>query len=83
MDRRIRIVRFDKLFPIHVGIIPDKSYSPRSINNNPVQFFKVEGISPMKLLLLNFNDRILLKEPIEVEMLPDNLLFVKLRISKF
>ena len=81
LDLRLRIARLGKLFPNHVGIVSDRLFSPKSMAPNLVQFFKFTSISPTNLFLFNFKDRILFREPMEGGTLPDNLLFVKIRVS--
>ena len=80
LDRRKKITKFGWLLPNHIGICPNKLSCPRFINFNLVQFFKDEGISPLKLLLLKSIVSILSSKPIDLGIFPKKWLFSNLRI---
>ncbi|ESR60334.1 hypothetical protein CICLE_v10017288mg [Citrus x clementina] len=73
-DRRRKIHR-DVLFPSHVGMLPESLLYPRSRVRMVVQFCKVEGISPDRRLLLSIKNLRYRREPMELGISLDKLLF--------
>ncbi|KAG5051187.1 hypothetical protein GLYMA_02G084200v4 [Glycine max] len=67
--------------PIHDGIGPDNLFSPTSNIIKLLQFFKVEGNSPIKLLFPKTKASNLTRIPRDVGIFPDNLLLLKSRNS--
>ena len=80
LDLRLRMINKDILSPIHVGIFPDNVFSCKCINLNLVQFHRDQGNSPEKLLLFNSNVISRVKEPKELGISPNKLLWAKFRI---
>jgi hypothetical protein len=84
-DGRRRIINCGRLVPIHAGILPDSLFSPKSITLSEEQFINDTGNSPMKLLFWKCNDvrELYFQQifPKDLGILPERLLFAKLRCS--
>ncbi|KAJ0623919.1 hypothetical protein HanIR_Chr01g0037521 [Helianthus annuus] len=55
LDVKLRTRNSVRLFPIQVGMRPERLFSPTSSSVNMVQFFKEDGNSPVRLLLRKLN----------------------------
>nr|KYP39401.1 hypothetical protein KK1_039289 [Cajanus cajan] len=76
-----KIINSCILSPIHGGIGPDNIFSPTSSIIKLLQFFKVLGNSPVKLLFAKTKAFNLTRVPMDIGIFPDNLLLLKSRIS--
>lgn len=81
-DRKLRITRFGRLSPIHVGIGPVSRLKLRSRVTNSTRFFKDGWIVPVRLLLLKCNITSEGNVQTEPGSPPVKLLFVKFKPSR-
>ena len=76
LDLKLRICKQGMLSPIEARIGPENLLSPRSRILRLVQFFK-EGTSPEKLLLERIKNMSKVREPKDLGIVPERLLFDK------
>nr|KYP42885.1 hypothetical protein KK1_035699 [Cajanus cajan] len=74
---------FKSLSPIHVGILPEKLFSPRSKDISGFIFFKKAGNVPESELLRMLQDTNQVKDAMDGGKFPTKLLLCKFRSTKF
>ena len=75
LDRKAKINRDGMVSPIQDGMFPENLLSPRSRLSKALQFCRWEGSSPERLLLDSTKNLSVVREPSDLGIVPERLLF--------